>query len=398
MVEVDGHIYAIGGIDGWRFLSTSEYTTIQADGSLAPWKKTTPLNEDRGFFGVAVHNGYVYAVGGGNGPNGHNLLRTVERAKLLKGGGLGPWEQEGQQLNIPRRCSKVLIMDGYLYAFGGYGGTLLDTIERTKINDDGTLGAWELLPESFTIPRYIHDMAKTDSGLYAIGGHAEKGGTGIASVEYAMLQSDGRLSGWKQATALAQGRYGLTSTAHDGYIYAMGGLNGASFYDLIERTRINNDGSLGSWETIAPLPAPFADIGVITYRNWVYVIGGTNREGYYDSVFMTDITELANPASFASKAAGVSTKVPMPSKPVLMINKGTVLEVIDGGAYAYIKIDLGGNKSEWVATGKSDVQAGDKVHYSPGIFMQNFYSKGLDRTFEIIRFVGKLEKLPEGFQ
>src|SRR3569833_2237182 len=174
VVEVDGRLYVIGGVDGIRFLSTSEYTTIQGDGSLSPWQKASTLNEERGFFGVAAHKGYLYAVGGGNGPNGHNLLRSVERAAVSPDGKLGPWRREASQLNLPRRCAKVAVIGDYLYAFGGVGGTLLDTVERARIQRDGSLAAWEVLPGRFRMPRYIHAMAATDHALYAIGGRPDE--------------------------------------------------------------------------------------------------------------------------------------------------------------------------------------------------------------------------------
>jgi hypothetical protein len=392
IIEVDGRLYVIGGVDGWRFLGTSEYTQIQADGQLAAWQKGPSLNEDRGFFGVAQHNGYVYAVGGGNGPHGHNLLRSVERAKLLPGGGLGPWQQESTQLNLPRRCAKVIVTGDFLYAFGGFGGTLLDTIERARINGDGSLGPWELLPDTFTIARYIHAMAHHEGALYAIGGHAEQGGTGIASVEYSVLQPNGALAKWQAGPPLKQGRYGLAAATHGGYVYAIGGLSGANFYDAIERSPINADGSLGEWQSVSNLPAPFADVGIATHGDWIYLIGGTNRDGYYDSVFYARFADLAAPAVEASAATRQISPAPKPSKPVLMPNEGIVAEVIDGGTYIYVSIDLGDGQSEWLATGKSDINVGDHVRYSPGIFMQNFYSKTLQRTFDIIRFVGKLEK------
>lgn len=392
VIQVSGRLYVIGGVDGRQFIRTSEYTTIQANGSLAPWQNGPSLNEDRGYFGATEHNGYVYAVGGGNGEHGHNLLRSVERAKLLPDGGLGPWQNEATQLNLPRRCAKVIVVEDYLYAFGGFGGTLLDTIERTRINPDGSLGAWELLPEKFTIPRYIHAMAHDEKTLYAIGGHADKGGTGVASVEYSVLQAGGKLAAWRASAVLKQGRYGLSAIAHGGYVYAIGGLSGADFYDAIERSPINADGSLGEWQSIAALPAPFADIGLASYGDWVYVIGGTNRDGYYNSVYFARFNDLTAPVA-ASTGASTQQAAPPPkaAKPVLMPNEGTVAQLIDGGAYLYVLIDFGDGESEWLATGKTNIKVGDHVRYSPGIFMQNFYSKTLQRTFEVIRFVGKVE-------
>ena len=107
-IEANGFIYVIGGIDGKQFVPLVEYAQILADGQLGPWKQTSPLLEDRGFIDAVTARGYVYVVGGGNGPNGKNLLRSAERAKIMPGGELGPWETETNGLIMPRRCSKLV--------------------------------------------------------------------------------------------------------------------------------------------------------------------------------------------------------------------------------------------------------------------------------------------------
>lgn len=387
VVEANGRLYVIGGVDGLRFLSSGEYTAIQSDGSLAPWQDTGALNEERGFFGVAAHNGYLYAVGGGNGPSGHNLLRSVERAALLPDGKLGPWRREAQQLNLPRRCAKVVVVGDHLYAFGGFGGTLLDTVERAPIQRDGSLGRWEVLPERLGMPRYIHAMAKTDRALYAIGGHSDEGGTGKEATEYAVLKSGKGVGGWRAATPLKHGRYGLAAVARGEYVYALGGLSGATFFDAVERSRIAADGALGEWQEITPLPAAFADMGVVNYRDWIYVLGGTNRDGYFNSVFVARIDREGD----LVKGTAAAAAAPQPAKPVLVPNEGVVLQTVDGGAYTYVEVDTGDGR-EWLAAAQTSLAPGDRVRYSLGIFMKDFYSKQLQRKFDVIRFVGKLEK------
>lgn len=389
VIEAHGRLYAIGGVDGTRFLSTSEYASIGGDGTLGAWQRGTALNEERGFFGVAAHKGYVYAVGGGNGPNGHNLLRSVERAALLPDGGLGPWRREAQQLNLPRRCAKVMVIGDHLYAFGGFGGTLLDTVERARINADGSLGAWEVLPERFTSTRYIHAMAETPQAVYALGGHADEGGTGNAGVEYAAITAGGQVGKWRGAAPLKHGRYGLGAVTHGGYVYALGGLSGATFYDAVERSRIGADGALEAWQDITPLPAPFADIGVVAYRDWLYVVGGTNREGYFNSVFVARFDSEGRLAATDTRAA---PQAPQPAKPILVPNEGVVVQALDGGAYTYVEVDTGEGR-EWLAGAQAAFAPGDRVRYSLGIFMKDFYSKQLQRRFDVIRFVGKLEKI-----
>lgn len=95
MIVNNNFIYMVGGVDGRNFLRSSEYAPILADGRIGEWRVGPRLIEDRGFTEAVVKNGYIYVVGGGNGPNGKHLLTTVERAKINPDGSLGPWRQEG---------------------------------------------------------------------------------------------------------------------------------------------------------------------------------------------------------------------------------------------------------------------------------------------------------------
>ncbi|MEJ2564577.1 MAG: hypothetical protein P8141_01190, partial [Gammaproteobacteria bacterium] len=49
--------------------------------------------------------------------------------------------------------------------------------------------------------------------------------------------------------------------------------------------------------------------------------------------------------------------------------------------------------SEWLAASHQDIRPGNRVRYSDGIWMRDFYSKHLKRKFDAIRFVGNLEKV-----
>lgn len=67
------------------------------------------------------------------------------------------------------------------------------------------------------------------------------------------------------------------------------------------------------------------------------------------------------------------------------IISGTVMETMNASGYTYIQVDSGTAK-EWVAIPETTVAAGDKVSYSQGMVMENFYSKSLDRSFSSIIF------------
>jgi Kelch motif len=392
IVEVHSLIYAIGGVDGVHFLKSSEYSAIHGDGSLSDWQPGSALNEERAFFGVAAHNGFIYAVGGGNGPSGHHLLRSVERAAILPDGSLGLWHKETQSLNFPRRCAKVVAEGDYLYAIGGFGGTLFDSMERARFKADGSLGPWRLLAAKLTMPRYIHAVAETHDHLYILGGHAQQGGNGEAAAEYAKLDGHRAVTAWRATAAMQQGRYALAAATHGNELYALGGMNGATYLDVVEESRINADGSLGAWRKIAPLPAPLADFGAIVHGDWLYVIGGTNPQGYFDNVFFTRLDNNGALAAPLVRDASAPDEPMTPATRVELPNHGTVLKAIDGGIYIYLQVhtDTG---PEWLAASHQDIKAGDRVRYSDGIWMHDFFSKHLQRRFDAIRFVGNLEKV-----
>jgi hypothetical protein len=68
---------------------------------------------------------------------------------------------------------------------------------------------------------------------------------------------------------------------------------------------------------------------------------------------------------------------------------GKVAETMDSGGYTYINLEQDG-KSTWVAVPITPVTVGQKVSVLPGFVMNDFKSKTLGRTFELIVFSGGL--------
>ena len=58
---------------------------------------------------------------------------------------------------------------------------------------------------------------------------------------------------------------------------------------------------------------------------------------------------------------------------------------MDSGGYTYVNIDSEG-KNIWVAVPKMKVEVGQEVSFAPGMEMNDFTSKTLNRTFETIIF------------
>ena len=62
-----------------------------------------------------------------------------------------------------------------------------------------------------------------------------------------------------------------------------------------------------------------------------------------------------------------------------------VLEVKDAGSYTYLKVEEQG-KQFWAAINKAAINVGQEVTIKEQVWMQNFKSKALDKTFDKILF------------
>ena len=68
--------------------------------------------------------------------------------------------------------------------------------------------------------------------------------------------------------------------------------------------------------------------------------------------------------------------------------EGTVLEKVDVAGYTYVQVDTAG-ETVWAAAPSVAVKVGDTVSFSTNMPMENFYSRSLQREFEIIYFVDR---------
>lgn len=383
-------LYVLGGIDGRDFIANTEFTTIQPDGTLLPWQSAPELKESRGFHGAVIHSDYVYVVGGGNGPNGHNLLRSAERARVNPDGLLGPWQQEKHALVLPRRCVKLIAYANRLYAIGGFGGTLLDSVESASILPDGSLGPWTLENKTLTIPRYVHDAKLVGDSFWIVGGHRQDQGMGLVEAESRAMNTSE--STWQSMAPLQRGRYGLALAVHDRFVYALGGLDGADFLRTVERHSRDNKPD-AKWISTAPLSSSRANFSAVFHSDTLYLLGGTNAMGYYDSVEYTTVNaqgELGfwgtrdEAKAYEKRDGGTQATLPLP-----VGNTGIIKESIAAGGYTYLRV-VSTQGEEWLATSQGNFPVGGHITFSEGVTMNHFRSKALDREFDKIRFVSQV--------
>lgn len=287
-VAYNRHIYIIGGIDADNhYVRTAEYTKITPDGQLAPWKKTSDLNEGRFYLAAAAVNGYLYAIGGAKGALGSSNLpvATVERARIHPDGSLGEW-QYAQPLQTPRRGLTVNQHNNRLYALGGYNGIFLHSIEYTTVRQDGDLGDWQLSANEAKVDRYIHSSTIAGNNLYLLAGHMENSNTvSYGDVELSRLTPGGELSPWQiENSRLLTPRFIASAFTINDFIYIAAGHDGARRLNSVEFAQLDEAGHIGPWRQTAPLNTPRSGTATAVSHNRVYVLGGISHNSVLNSV------------------------------------------------------------------------------------------------------------------
>ena len=284
-IGTNSYIYASGGntatsttINGKASnVSTVWYNQMNSsNGSLAnaSWSSTTPLPDNRGFAAavsassfnsLVSSNGNLYVLGGLDGTG--NATSTVYYASLNPDGTIpaatlaGTW---ATTTPLPQSsfAEGAAIFHGRIYIAGGNDstGAPVSKVYSAKINGDGTLGAWQTLPD-LPVALAYHQLVTAAGYLYALGGDTAAVDP-ISKAQAASSQStiyynqinirSGAFinASWvTNAANMGKSREKFSAILAGSYILVSGGLyNGASTGSSEESyAQINSDGSVGSF-------------------------------------------------------------------------------------------------------------------------------------------------------
>ncbi|XP_066970554.1 kelch-like protein diablo isoform X2 [Macrobrachium rosenbergii] len=209
---------------------------------LDEWHDLAPMSKPRSELGVAVLDGYVYAVGGWDGSH---RLTAVERYDPRT----NSWS-EVASMKLALTSPAVAACQGKLYVCGGAILEDGDGIDLTQMYDPHT-DTWEQLPPMI-IPRSGSAAAVLHGLIYIIGGwHASTENTN--KVE----RFDPRTKSWQTVAGMFERRYRPGVAVVDGRIYILGGEDGwEHFHDTIECY----SPTLDSWTIVGEM---------LTGRSWL---------------------------------------------------------------------------------------------------------------------------------
>ena len=183
-------------------------------------------------------------------------------------------------------------------------------LQGTALAQDGT---WVKMADMPTA-RYWFSTAVVDGKIYAIGGTQDSGWNleraGLSTIEVYDAVTDS----WIRKTDMQTQRMGLSTSAVDGKIYAIGGRDRNITLTTVEAY----DPATDTWTPKADMPAPEAFAATSVVDGMIYVIGGVNSSSLaalpavqaYDPLTDTWRTKADMPtARYLSGSSAVNGKI-----------------------------------------------------------------------------------------
>jgi hypothetical protein len=266
----------------------------QCVATLGAWQAAPSIADARDHHVTFAVGNFLYVVGGAVDMGA--AVQSIERSAIAEDGSLGAWETLAPTL--VSMGPSVAVADRLVLVTGGFrfAGISAETNLLT-VAEDGSL---TVAPGPTMLhPRFHHAMVIEDGWVYAVGG-AQTDATSQTSVERIRFDAQGA-GEWieDRAMPLPRSHHGLA--VHDGAVYAIAGLNrfdgdpfpyeDENFADII-RAPIQDDGSLGEWTTVGQMPAPLAVHAAFVHLDALYVVGGLEGHGH-DGEFVTKVQRAA---------------------------------------------------------------------------------------------------------
>ena len=344
-----GVLYVMGGTSGTNNatpLSTMEYARINGDGTVGSWTQSSSLAtgnlvdsvgttaQARSKFRAGAYNGFLYVTGGQTATSPNTaVLNLTQYAPINSDGSVGAWKNT-TAFPTARRDHGMAINNGYIYVFGGCSGAtqactaFISDNQYAVINADGTVGQWQrtLHYNSGTNDAVADYNSRMPAGVTAYSNHVYF--IGGCSAETATNNCATQLVGTFITNIDAVGRFdhgiqtvqttapfnnntagtargNAKAVALNGYLYYISGnasTGGTTYSTEVNYALINNDGTLGTFNTTATLPSVDGNVGgrighsVVAYNDKIYVIGGLELSGAGADNFVGTIL-VATPAT-----------------------------------------------------------------------------------------------------
>lgn len=260
--------------------------------SFSTWNNGTSLPASNMFFQVIVTKNKVYALGRFN-----NISYTANCyiAPIDSQGVIGDWITSELTLPSALGYSQLITYLNKAYLVGGNNGTHQSVFYRSSIDTDGNLSSFTTLPSlPFTLSE--HRCVFIKNHLFIIGGYHNGIASNKAYINH--ISSLGDPTTWYDH----QSRYGIGNlpyalTNHITFIinrrvYLIGGLiDGNTATNNIYYNDLDDNSHLTEWKQYTPFPEVVYNANFIISNNKLYIIGGNMSGSITNKIYYTDIND-----------------------------------------------------------------------------------------------------------
>lgn len=294
VAALDGKLYVIGGQvydpdrGSWYYTSSTWILDLASgtwtQGSDYPYPTRSEASA------VAL-DGYIYLVGGWtNTPVAGGDTYSLDQ--LNRYDPLTDEWTEMESMNQSRDACAVAVLDGKIYAAGGYFGSNFgyEYLSSAEVYDPIT-DLWSDLPELPYVAGWWPVGATVDGKFYVMGGYGgnERGGSIYDQNDVAEYEPVSNT--WTLKTPMSLPRDGHVGGALKGRIYVTGGYTGNGYTSTTEEY----DPFTDTWAIRASLPRAWAYGGGTVDGSWLFIAGGERPLGSYNSESLDWVRDFTPP-------------------------------------------------------------------------------------------------------
>ncbi|XP_028329325.1 kelch-like protein 18 isoform X1 [Gouania willdenowi] len=280
--SITGLIYAVGGLNS----SGDSLNLVEVFDPIGNfWERCQPMRTARSRVGVAVVNGLLYAIGG---YDGQSRLSTVE----VYNPDTDNWTRVSS-MNSQRSAMGTVVVDGHIYVCGGYNGkSSLNSVECYSPETD----RWTLVTE-MSASRSAAGVTVFDGRVFVSGGHD---GLQIFNTVESYNHHTNR---WHPAAAMLNKRCRHGAAALGSHMYVAGGYDGSGFLSGAE---VFSSAS-GQWTLLVPMNTRRSRVSLVSTSGRLYAVGGYDGQSNLSSVetYNPDTNRWAYMAPMANHEGGV---------------------------------------------------------------------------------------------
>jgi N-acetylneuraminic acid mutarotase len=215
--------------------------------------------------------------------NSSSFLKSVERAEILADGTIALWEPM-PPLPAVMAGHAVAVSGRTVVVTGGYrsGGLLSVKTHVAQIDENGNFTDWVDGPD-LSVEHFHHASVATRGSVYVVGGLTGNNSDNTPVVERAIVKEDGTLGAWETLAPLPLKRSHHAMLAIGDYLYVIGGMSGHPAFEhenlkSVLRAKLLADGTIEAWETIGELPVPLGTHAALFHLGNIYLIGGVEGD------------------------------------------------------------------------------------------------------------------------